>query len=154
MKLIIAAVGKAKRCPEAELVDDYLKKTRWDVSLKEIPDAPGSLPTEQRRAVEAKKIEALLDSDTRLITLDAMGEQVSSPNFAKIITKAQGDRVKRLIFAIGGQDGLDPSLLKVSHRVVAFGLSTWPHKLVRAMLAEQIYRAYTISIGHPYHDGH
>lgn len=154
VNILIAAVGKAKRCPEAELVADYVKKTRWNVTFREIPDAPASLPTEQRRAAEAKKIEALLDTGTRLIALDAMGEQVTSPQFAKIITAAQGERVKQLLFAIGGQDGLDPCLIKAAHRVVAFGKTTWPHKLVRAMLAEQIYRAYTISIGHPYHEGH
>jgi 23S rRNA (pseudouridine1915-N3)-methyltransferase len=154
VKIVIAAVGKAKRSPEAELVEDYLKKTRWDITFKEIPDAPAGLPSEQRRALEAERILALMDNDTRLIALDAMGEQLSSPQFAGLVTQAQLDRAKRLLFAIGGQDGLAPSLLGEAKRVVAFGMATWPHKLVRVMLAEQLYRAYTITIGHPYHTGH
>ena len=154
LKILIAAVGKSRRSPEAELMADYLKKTRWDITFKEIPDAPASLPSEQRRAVEAGRIAALIDHDTRLVALDAMGEQLSSPQFAGLVTNAQADRIKRLLFAIGGQDGLDPSLLGEARRVVAFGMATWPHKLVRVMLAEQLYRAYTITIGHPYHLGH
>lgn len=154
MEIVIAAVGRARRCPEAELMASYLKKTRWKITFKELPDASASLPSEQRRAWEARKILEMMDSDTRLIALDAMGEQLSSPQFAKIITNAHQDRTKHMIFAIGGQDGLDPTLLSQARRVIAFGMATWPHKLVRAMLAEQLYRAYTITIGHPYHEGH
>lgn len=154
MKIIIATVGRAKKSAEAELVARYLKQTRWDVTLKELPDAPAALPSAERKAWEAAKIEALLDSDTRLIALDAMGEQLTSPQFAQVISGAQSQYVKRLLFAIGGQDGLDARLLSHAKRVVAFGQATWPHQLVRALLAEQIYRAYTLSIGHPYHSGH
>lgn len=154
MKIIIATVGKAKKTAEAELVARYLKQTRWDVTLKEIPDAPSALPGGERKRWEAEKIGALLDADTRLIALDGNGEQLTSPQFAQVISNAQAQYVKRLVFAIGGQDGLDTSLLTQAKRVIAFGQATWPHQLVRALLAEQIYRAYTLSIGHPYHSGH
>ncbi len=154
MKIIIATVGKAKKSAEAEMVARYMKQTRWDITLKEIPDAPASLPSGERKLWEAKKIEALLDADTRLVALDAMGEQLTSPQFAQLISQAQAHYAKRLLFAIGGQDGLDASLLSQAKRIVAFGQATWPHQLVRALLAEQLYRAYTLSIGHPYHSGH
>lgn len=154
MKIIIASVGKGKKTAEAELVARYLKQTRWDVTLKELPDAPASLASGARRAWEAERIEALLDKDTRLIALDGAGEQLTSPQFAKLITSAQSQYAKKLLFAIGGQDGLDTSILSQAKRIVAFGKATWPHQLVRALLAEQIYRAYTLSIGHPYHSGH
>jgi 23S rRNA (pseudouridine1915-N3)-methyltransferase len=154
MKIIIATVGKAKKTAEAELVARYLKQTRWDVTLKEIPDAPSGLPSAERKRWEAEKIAALLDADTRLIALDGNGEQLTSPQFAQLISGAQSQYVKRLLFAIGGQDGLDTSLLGEAKRIIAFGKATWPHQLVRALLAEQVYRAYTLSIGHPYHSGH
>lgn len=154
MKIIIATVGKAKKTAEAELVARYLKQTRWDVTIKEIPDAPASLPSAERKAWEATKLEALLDTDTRLIALDGIGEQLTSPQFAQVISNAQSQYVKRLVFAIGGQDGLDTRILTQAKRTIAFGQATWPHQLVRALLAEQIYRAYTLSIGHPYHSGH
>lgn len=154
MKILIVTVGKAKKSAEAELVARYLKQTRWDVTLKEIPDAPAGIPSADRKRWEAEKISALLDADSRLIALDGMGEQLTSPQFAQLIGSAQSQYVKRLVFAIGGQDGLDGSLLGQAKRVIAFGQATWPHQLVRALLAEQIYRAYTLSIGHPYHSGH
>lgn len=154
MKIIIATVGKAKKTAEAELVARYLKQTRWDVTLKEIPDAPASLPSAERKQWEAEKITALLDRDTYLVALDMAGEQLTSPQFAQVIADAQRRYAKRLLFAIGGQDGLDTSLLSHAIRIIAFGKATWPHQLVRALLAEQLYRAYTLSIGHPYHSGH
>ena len=154
MNIIIAAVGKCNRCPEAELVASYLKKTRWKVAVHELADAPASLPTDTRRAREAEGLRALLTPGTQLIALDGMGEQLTSLQFATLITNAQNHAVKRLLFALGGQDGLDRSILAQATRVVAFGKATWPHKMVRAMVAEQIYRAYSLSIGHPYHSGH
>ena len=154
MKLLITAVGKIGRGPEAELTAAYLKKNRWNITLKEINDAPAALPSAVRKQKEAAAIVSHLKDGARLIALDGAGEQLTSPQFAKLITDAQRDGVKQLVFASGGQDGLDLSVLKEAHRVVAFGKTTWPHKLVRAMLAEQLYRAYTITIGHPYHDGH
>lgn len=154
MQIILAAVGKAKRKAEAELVAHYLKLTRWDVVVKEIPDAPANLSAEARRAREAVAIEALLGPGSRLIAMDAGGKSLTSPALAALIQTAQSGAVKRLVFAIGGQDGLDAALITRAHAVVAFGAATWPHQLLRAMLAEQIYRAYTITIGHPYHVGH
>ena len=74
--------------------------------------------------------------------------------FAKLIQDAQKNAIKHAMFAIGGQDGLDASLITQAHKTIAFGAATWPHQLLRAMLMEQIYRAYTITIGHPYHVGH
>lgn len=153
MKIIIAAVGRGKKSAEAELVARYLKQTKWDIAIKELPDAPSNLPPAERQSWEAKKLEPLL-KDARIIALDASGEQLASPQFTKLITGARENGAKQLVFVIGGQDGLHESLVKRAQKVIAFGKATWPHQLVRAMLAEQLYRAYSISIGHPYHSGH
>jgi 23S rRNA (pseudouridine1915-N3)-methyltransferase len=154
MQIVIAAVGKAKRKAEAELVAHYLKQTRWEVVVKEIADAPGNLSADARRAREAAAFDSLLGPGSRLIAMDAGGKSVTSPQFAALIQDAQKNAVKHIVFAIGGQDGLDAGLIKRAHAVISFGAATWPHQLLRAMLAEQIYRAYTITIGHPYHIGH
>ena len=154
MQFTIAAVGKAKKKAEAELTAHYLKQTRWDITVKEIPDAPSNLSPDARRTREATAIAALLGPGTRLIAFDSTGKQVTSPEFAALIQDAQQHAIKHAVFAIGGQDGLDPALLKRAHATIAFGAVTWPHQLLRAMLAEQLYRAYTITIGHPYHLGH
>ncbi|MES2984568.1 MAG: 23S rRNA (pseudouridine(1915)-N(3))-methyltransferase RlmH [Pseudomonadota bacterium] len=154
MQLVIAAVGRAKRKAEAELVAHYLKQTRWDVVVKEIPDAPSNLSADARRAREAAAFQPLLGPGSRLMAMDSTGKSLTSPQFAQAIQAAQGHAIKQLVFAIGGQDGLDASLLKTAHTTLAFGAATWPHQLLRAMLAEQIFRAYSITVGHPYHLGH
>jgi 23S rRNA (pseudouridine1915-N3)-methyltransferase len=154
MQIVIAAVGRAKRSAEAELVTHYLKQTRWDVVVKELPDAPANMAPDARRAREAEAFGKLLGPGARLIAMDACGKNLSSEGFAKLIQDAQKNAIKHAVFAIGGQDGLDAALVKRAHATIAFGAVTWPHQLLRAMLAEQIYRAYTITAGHPYHIGH
>lgn len=154
MQIIVAAVGKAKHKPEAELIAHYLKQTRWDISIKEIADAPSNLSAEARRAKEAEGFRKLLTPTSRLFVMDSTGKSLTSEAFAKLIQDAQRNAVKHIVFAIGGQDGLDATLIKQAHAVIAFGAATWPHQLLRAMLMEQLYRAYTITIGHPYHVGH
>ena len=154
MDITIAAVGRAKHKPEAELIAHYLKVTRWNITIKEIPDAPSNLSADARRAREAEAIRKLMTPQTRLFAMDSTGKSLTSPEFAALIQAAQKTAVKHAVFAIGGQDGLDAALIKQAHKVIAFGTATWPHQLLRAMLMEQIYRAYTITIGHPYHMGH
>ena len=152
--IVIAAVGKTKRKPEAELIAHYLKQTRWDISIREIQDAPGNLCADARRTREAEGLHKLLTPQSRLFVMDSSGQCLSSPQFASLIQTAQVQSVKTAVFAIGGQDGLDPAVIAQAHTAIAFGAVTWPHQLLRAMLTEQLYRAYTIMIRHPYHVGH
>lgn len=154
MKITIAAVGRMKRGPVTDLIADYLKRTRWDVSIKELPDAPGNLSADARRAREAKDILALVDKETRLIAMDSRGKQLTSTELSAAIVKFKTTGAKRLVLAIGGQDGLDASVTSAAALTLAFGAATWPHQLLRLMLAEQLYRAWSIEAGHPYHLGH
>ena len=154
MQIIIAAVGRMKRGPAAEMIADYLARVRWDVVVKELADAPSGMAAEARRAREAKDILALVDRESRLIAMDSRGQQLDSVAMAAAIGKFKGQGAKRLVIAIGGQDGLDASVLSAAALTLAFGAATWPHQLLRLMLAEQVYRAYTIEAGHPYHLGH
>lgn len=146
MQVIIAAVGRMKRGPAAEMIADYLKRLRWDVSIKELPDSGP--------AKEAEAILALVGKDTRLIAMDSRGTQMTSEQLAATIGNYKQQGVKKLVLAIGGQDGLDARVTKAAHATLAFGAVTWPHQLLRLMLVEQLYRAYTIEAGHPYHLGH
>ncbi len=154
MKVTVAAVGRGKRGAEAELVAHYLKQIRWDVSVKEIPDAPSNLAPDARRTREAAAMLALVEKNDLLIAMDSTGKNLTSPEIAALIQKAQKNAVKHAVFAIGGQDGLAPEVLQRAKYTLAFGAATWPHQLLRAMLMEQLYRAYSITIGHPYHLGH
>ncbi len=86
-----------------------------------------------------------------VVACDEHGAARSSREFAAEIAKLRDDGQRRLVFVIGGADGLDPSVLSAANSKLAFGPQTWPHALVRAMLAEQVYRAVTILAGGPYH---
>lgn len=140
--------------PEAELVNlyrDRLKKLpqKWPLSILEIDDrqAPS---TAGRKAWDAKKIEPLIPPQAYLIALDERGKTLNSPDLSNRLVLREAD-AKPICFAIGGPDGLDESMRRRANFLLSFGAMTWPHKLVRAMLLEQLYRAGAIASGHPYH---
>ena len=105
----------------------------------------------QLKAVEAEAIRAALGEGGILVTCDEHGEALTSRRIAERIERYKDRSERRVTFLVGGADGLDPSLLKESAFSLAFGPQTWPHALVRVMLAEQLYRATTILAGLPYH---
>ena len=86
-----------------------------------------------------------------VVALDERGESLSSRELAGRIGSWRDGGQSDIAFAIGGADGLDPSIRERAGLVLSFGRLTWPHQLARAMLAEQIYRAQQILAGHPYH---
>jgi 23S rRNA (pseudouridine1915-N3)-methyltransferase len=86
-----------------------------------------------------------------LILLDETGKSIGSEVFAARLGDLRDAGTRHALFAIGGADGHDPDLRKGAALVLSFGAMTWPHQIVRVMLAEQLYRAATILSGHPYH---
>ena len=150
MRMLIIAVGRDRRGPSAELVATYLKRCPWRVELVEIPSRSQGAP-ERRRREEAEKIRHALPANAAVVALDERGEDLPSRAFAAQIERFREDGRPALAFVIGGADGLDLSLIDAADRRLAFGRAVWPHRLVRVMLAEQLYRASTISSGHPYH---
>lgn len=153
MHIHLLCVGKLKAGPEAELVAHYLKQVRWKTTLHEIADAPQNMARDARQLREADAMQKLLPAAASLIALDARGKTLSSEAFAAQLGKIQ-DAGKEVAFAIGGQDGLHESIVKKATLTLAFGSMIWPHKLARAMLCEQIFRAQCIMHNHPYHGGH
>ena len=111
------------------------------------------LEVESRKPGKAAEAEVLRShlADCHLIACDEHGTARPSRAFAAEIGRLRDDGVRRLVFMIGGADGLDPSLLAEAKGKLAFGPQTWPHALARVMLAEQVYRAVTILAGGPYH---
>jgi len=152
MKIAIVAVGRLKRGPLRELFEGYAGRMRWSLDVHEID--PGREPTaDQRRDSEASAL--LKHAETRdvLVALDEKGVDLDSPALARQIEQWQLDSRGSAAFLIGGPDGLAPAVTKQADMVLSFGRATWPHLLVRAMLAEQLYRAETLISGHPYHRG-
>ena len=108
---------------------------------------------EARKPGKAAEAEVLAPhlKDAHVIACDEHGTQRTSREFASHVARLRDDGVRRLVLVVGGADGLDPSIVSAADGTLAFGPQTWPHALVRAMLAEQVYRAVTILSGSPYH---
>ena len=148
MKLSIVAIGRPGRGPEATLADDYAK--RATLSGRALGLGPLELvDLEARRPGKAPEAELILAAaeGAHLIACDERGKTYSSRAFADHIAKLRDQGERRLVFAIGGADGLDASVRDAASSTLAFG----PQTLARAMLAEQLYRAVTILAGSPYH---
>ena len=158
MKLVIHAVGRLKAGPERELAERYygrLEKSGPAVGLEfsgvtEIAESRAQTATERRRE-EGQRLQMQLQPDTALVLLDERGKNLPSEELAGRVGLLRDNGRKAVLVAIGGADGHDASLRDQAELVVSFGALTWPHQLVRVMLAEQLYRVTTILAGHPYH---
>lgn len=149
MHVLIAAIGKAKSSPEISLYSDYIRRLKWKVELKEFDVKIAD--TKKRKMEEAKLLLAACDGHERVVALDETGQNISSQALAGELKKWQGQGYSSVAFIIGGADGLDENVRQKAHLVLSFGRATWPHMLVRAMLAEQLYRAWSLLNNHPYH---
>ncbi len=152
MKLSVIAIGKPGRGPEATLAADYagratLAGRALGLGPLELVDLEARKPG---KAAEAGLILSAAEG-AHLIACDERGQTFSSRAFADHIATLRDRGERRLVFAIGGADGLDESVRRAAASTLAFGPQTWPHALARAMLAEQLYRAVTILAGSPYH---
>ena len=144
----IVAVGRLRACPEAELFDRYNARLRPKLTVVEVPEAKGS-PLEIKRR-EAEGLLAALPKAAFAIALDLGGPQITSEAFAERF-RHWTELNRPIGFVIGGAEGLDQAVIDRADLVLSLGSMTWPHFLVRAMLAEQLYRAQAILARHPYH---
>jgi 23S rRNA (pseudouridine1915-N3)-methyltransferase len=158
MRLTIAAVGRSRESPEQALTDLHVGRSRaiapkLGISKLElvIVETSRAASADARMKEEAQKIGQKLPAGAHRIVLDEAGRAMSSEAFAKRLRQLADSGTRDLVFVIGGPDGVAPSLRDQAEERLAFGPQTWPHLLVRAMLAEQIYRAFAILSGHPYH---
>jgi 23S rRNA (pseudouridine1915-N3)-methyltransferase len=155
LRLHIVAVGRiAARDPERALIDDYagrLDRTGRSLGLGPLSEAQ----IEDRRgggmAAEAALIARAVPPGARVMALDERGRMLTSPELAALLARWRDGGAQDAAFLIGGADGLDPGLCEGADAVLSLGPMVWPHRLVRVMLAEQLYRAVTILAGLPYH---
>lgn len=137
MLLHIVARGKIGRTPEAELVERYLKRISWPTRVTELPDGGRAGPE--------------LPKDGVSILLDERGQTLSSAELAQKLESWRDSGKREARFVIGGADGHLEGERGKADLLLSFGAATWPHLLVRAMLAEQLFRATSILANHPYH---
>jgi 23S rRNA (pseudouridine1915-N3)-methyltransferase len=157
MRLILLAVGRLKDGPERELVGRYAERARAagrslgfsGPDLAECAESRAARPAD-RKAEEAR---VLMEKagDAALVVMDEGGAMLDSAGFATLLAQRRDAGQKALALVIGGADGLDPGLVAAAQARIAFGRMTLPHQIVRALAAEQLYRAMTILSGHPYH---
>lgn len=146
MKIKVAWIGRSKEPATQALTDEYLKRISRYAEIE---------------GVVLKNEEALLKitaPDARgksaLVILDSRGAQLSSEEFAKFVGAHRDRNPLPLLFAIGPADGFSDSVRQRAMKVIALGKMTLSHELARVVLLEQLYRAFTILSGHPYHSGH
>ena len=137
MLLHIVARGKIGRSPEAELVERYLKRIAWPTKMTELPERGGKMPE--------------LPPTSVTIVLDERGQALSSTELAKKLEAWRDGGKREARFLIGAADGHSDEQRRAADLLLSFGPATWPHHLVRAMLAEQLFRATSILANHPYH---
>ena len=153
MRIDIVAVHRLGRSVEAELARDYAARaTAQGRSLAlgpvEIVEVEGR---KSGKASEGEAILAAVGDGAWLIACDERGETFTSRAFAERLARLRDQGERRVVFVLGGADGLSDEVRAAARGKIAFGPQTWPHALARAMLAEQVYRACTILAGAPYH---
>lgn len=152
------AAGRLKPGPEKALADDYLTRATGlgrkcgisRIAVTEFNESPASSAA-TRMAEESRMIAAALPPRCFTVVLDERGRTLASEAFAELLRRHLDDGTGDMAFLIGGPDGHAPDIRENAGLLLSFGAMTWPHRLVRVMLFEQIYRAVTIIAGHPYH---
>ena len=147
MKLKIAWIGKTKEPAIASLTDEYLKRISRYAQVEGISlrDEAGLLAQCGRGKSAAK---------STLVLMDSRGKEMSSERFAEFLGKYQESNPLPLVLAIGGADGFSSETRLAAQHSISLGKMTLAHELARVVLLEQVYRAFTILKGHPYHSGH
>lgn len=152
MKITLLAVGRIKRGPERELIDDYLKRARklggglGVRAVQEIEVEAGGQQTAEADALLAK-----IPDGAHVILFDETGKDHTSISFSASMEKLKDQGCPHLVFMIGGADGYTDEMKSRFPEKICLGSLTWPHKLVRVLASEQIYRALSLMAGTPYH---
>ncbi|MFL2830095.1 MAG: 23S rRNA (pseudouridine(1915)-N(3))-methyltransferase RlmH [Candidatus Puniceispirillales bacterium] len=148
VRYIISTIGKAKNSDEDMITHKYLKRIK-NIELKQYEVKTNN--PEKKLEEEALKLINTTPKNGKLILLDEKGQNLSSTDLAKIILNWRDNNVTDINFAIGGAFGNGEKIKNTADKIIAFGKLTWPHQMVKMMVAEQIYRIETIIQGHPYH---
>jgi 23S rRNA (pseudouridine1915-N3)-methyltransferase len=144
MQIIIAATGKIKKLsPELDIISEYLKRLPWKIEIQEFDESEEALNCEKFLIEKYKNFS--------IVQLTPTGKMINSIEFADILNDIAVYKNSKIMFLIGGSRGFkNEGSIKIDQKI-SFGRVTYPHKLCRVLLVEQLYRAYTILEKHPYH---
>ncbi|WP_448202652.1 23S rRNA (pseudouridine(1915)-N(3))-methyltransferase RlmH [Azospirillum sp. sgz302134] len=150
MRLWLAAVGRSRAGPARDLYEEYVGRLSWPLTLREV-EVKKRLSSDELKRQEAELLLAAIPSGAIVVALDERGKTIPSEAFASKIGAWRDQGAGDIAFLIGGADGHGDAVRARADFLLALGAMTWPHMLVRGMLAEQLYRAQQILAGHPYH---
>ncbi len=150
MRCHLLAVGRAKPGPAKALFEEYARRLTPPLALIEVEEKK-PLPDAQLKEREAELLAAALPKGAFAVLLDERGKSLSSPEFADSLGRWRDQGVADLALVIGGAAGHGSAIRERAGFTLALGVMTWPHMLVRALVAEQLYRGFAILAGHPYH---
>ena len=148
MKLKIAWIGKTKEPAISFLTDEYLKR------ISRYAQVEGVVLRNEADLLAKFGAPAKAGVKSTLVLMDSRGKEFTSEQFARFLGDYQDRNPLPLVIAIGGADGFSPEAKSAAQNVISLGKMTLPHELARVVLLEQVYRAFTILKGHPYHSGH
>lgn len=153
MHITLLAIGKRHNPDIALGIDDYTTRLqRWaKVQWQFVPPPKAALSPAEQRRIESDALRAALKADDTVVVLDERGNQWSSPQLATYIANTQQRSAQRLVIVIGGAHGVDDALRQRADTVWSLSKLVFPHQLVRLIVAEQLYRAFTILHGMAYH---
>ena len=154
MKIILRAGGVIRSSPEREMIDDYMQRAQGlarGTGFLSVEEQQVDLRSAKTREAETTTLVGDIPSGGKLIIFDERGKTPSSRQISKHFATWRDDGISQLVLTIGGADGFEPSAIPPGTTRWAFGPQTWPHKMVRMMAAEQIYRALSILARTPYH---
>jgi 23S rRNA (pseudouridine1915-N3)-methyltransferase len=154
VKIKIAWIGKTKEPAIQSLTDEYLKRISRYTPVEGVAlrDEASLVQMCGRGAAKASK--TVSGGKSALVVMDSRGKQFSSEEFAEFLGDHQDRNPMPLIFAVGPADGFSEAARNAAQHTISLGKMTLPHELARVVLLEQVYRAFTILKGHPYHSGH
>jgi len=150
MKINILSIGKFKDENCESLFLEYKKRTKFDITLKEL-NLKKNFEGEKLKEEEGKLLLQNINNNSKTIVLDERGKIISTIEFCDLITKYQNNSIGEVNFIIGGAEGLSQEVRDKADFILSFGKMVFPHLFVRVMLMEQLYRVYTLQNGHPYH---
>lgn len=154
MKITLRAGGVIRSGPEREMIDDYLQRAQGlarATGFLSVEEQQVDLRSAKSRQAETQTLLGDMPAGAKLVIFDERGKTPSSRQISKHIANWRDDGISQLVLVIGGADGFEPSAIPPGTTRWAFGPQTWPHKMVRLMASEQIYRALSILARTPYH---
>jgi len=154
MKIILRAGSVIRSSPERQIIDDYMQRAQSlarGTGFLSVEEQQVDLRSSKSRTDETKTLLSDMPSGAKLVIFDERGKTLTSRQISKQLASWRDDGISQLVLVIGGADGFEPSAIPNGVTRWAFGPQTWPHKMVRMMAAEQIYRALSILARTPYH---